>query len=240
MKVRADVKEMQIAAMVIQEAWWTYVDVTDSHVAAVLIQSQWRGVMARKCTGDMRAHENAAITIQRVWRGQMDLILYSLKRECAISIQRVVRGDQSRRRVALDEKRLAAVSIQKIVRGFSAQVQYQMDLLDIITIQSLLRRRTAIRDTIQRIDAVGIIQCATRCALARRRLGEVVERRDIAITLNDAAVICQVSSGLCSEKDSDALLMSNSVFLAKMRGKEETSAFAGRKFELNHYSKKLA
>lgn len=130
----------------------------------------------------------------------MDLILYSLKRECAISIQRVVRGDQSRRRVALDEKRLAAVSIQKIVRGFSAQVQYQMDLFDIITIQSLLRRRTAIRDTIQRIDAVGIIQCATRCALARRRLGEVVERRDIAITLNDAAVICQVSSGLCSEK----------------------------------------
>lgn len=79
-----------------------------------------------------------------------------------------------------------------MARGFSAQVQYQMDYMDIVTVQSLFRRRKAMGEMLARIDAIEVLQSAVRCALARRKCLKLLQLKDFEVQQESAAVLCQV------------------------------------------------
>jgi hypothetical protein len=88
-------------------------------------------------------------------------------------IQAAARGWQVRRR--LNYRYRAASKIQCLWRSFSAQVQFQLDLLDIVAVQSVARRKLAII-MLKRAHAFAVvIQKAARrrfafvCVVRRRK-----------------------------------------------------------------------
>jgi hypothetical protein len=72
-------------------------------------------------------------------------------------------------------------------------VQYELDLLDIISIQNLARQKIAMRERLRRDRSVAKLQGAFRCAVARRALGAKFEERETRQKLNIATITCQVS-----------------------------------------------
>jgi IQ calmodulin-binding motif len=67
------------------------------------------------------------------------------------------------------QRNLAAVAIQAIWRGYFAQVCFHFDLLSIVDVQAVVRRRAAQRLALQRLWAVGTIQQSARACLQRKR-----------------------------------------------------------------------
>lgn len=124
---RSHIKQQEIAASIVQTAWWNFVRNWRFRWAAISIQSYWRGSLARS-----------------------EFVKRILEEEVA--------KDQS------------AIAIQSAWRGFSVQVEFQTIILDIVTIQSLARRRFASNRRGAMMKALAKLQCAGRCWLARRRL----------------------------------------------------------------------
>lgn len=192
--VRKEVERLHLAAMTIQQAWWSWVDYADSQVAAILIQSRWRAIVARQFTRDLVVQHQAVTEIQKIWRGYIQTIMFAITREVIISIQKVVRGHLARKNLPLRRLSRAAVLLQKTWRGFSAQVQFNLDVMDIVSIQSLVRSRIARKTITRKIMAVACLQGAVRCALARQLLTKLCLERDHEILEHNAAIVCQVSS----------------------------------------------
>lgn len=191
--VRNDLRHQNVAAMIIQQVWWSWVDYADSQVAAILIQSRWRGVSSRQYCEDLKERHQAATNVQKIWRGYFQMIVFAISREVTISIQKVARGYLVRRNLPVQRMSRAAVLLQKTWRGFSAQVQYNLDVLDIVSIQSLARARIAEKVTRRRCMAIACLQGAMRCALSRRALLQLRLQQEHQLLRNNAAIICQVS-----------------------------------------------
>jgi len=104
----------------------------------------------------------SARALQRWWRATAFL----LKFNAALTVQRIWRGFWSRSRVVY----AAAMTIQRIWRGFWAQLQYQIDLMDIITVQCLVRKLLAAKEYRRRSAAVDAIQkAASRMRLVQEK-----------------------------------------------------------------------
>jgi len=185
---RSLVSRKNSAALIIQRTWWSCVDRWDSEGATTLIQAQWRGFLARQIYAAKVEEYLAAQTIQRLWRGFQCLREYRRGRVAAICIQTRFRGVQTRKTVDVALYRKAALKIQNIWRAFSAQVQYQLDVLDIVTVQSLARRMSAIAESKRRRRAVVVLQGTVRCSLARRARSNLLKER-----INAAACVIQIS-----------------------------------------------
>lgn len=179
------------AALCIQSTWrgfvcrQEYLDVLDS---VVLIQCLARGNAVRN---DMRRKRGAALLIQRSWWECVD----RWERTWASTlIQSIWRGYTARMDFETrknDQFRVlnrAATTIQSTWRGFSAQVQFQITLMDIISIQSLVRQKLAIRNCNARLRSVAILQRGIRCWLAQRRLEDLSRERK---QMNESALIIQ-------------------------------------------------
>mmetsp|Transcript_16947 Transcript_16947/g.41278 ORF Transcript_16947/g.41278 Transcript_16947/m.41278 type:complete len:2524 (+) Transcript_16947:69-7640(+) len=138
---RRQIERQEIAASIVQKAWWNFVQNWRVRWAATTIQSVWRGSLARS-----------------------ELVRRILEEE--------------------DSNDQAAIAIQSAWRGFSAQVEFQTVMLDIVTIQSLGRRRIALNRRCTMVNALAKLQCALRCWLARRHLQ--INLRDVK-----AAITCQ-------------------------------------------------
>ena len=167
--VRKEIKSRDYAASLIQQAWWSYVLYTETEMAATCLQKSWRGVLGRRKYTENRNRHIAACTIQKIWRGYYQSLVYCIAVESSVVLQKVSRGFIARKSNPIEVYRQSATSIQKIWRGFSVQVQFQIDILDIVCIQSLARRKVAKRDCLNRVDALAVLQCAYRCFLARRK-----------------------------------------------------------------------
>jgi abnormal spindle-like microcephaly-associated protein len=161
---------MDIAASKLQLAWWSYVSRQDQEFASQLIQKMWRGVLDRQKYDCLRQEYLAACLIQRTWRGYSQQITFLILVESTLLLQRVTRGFLSRKETSLQRSQSAAIFIQKLWRGFSQQVKYQIDIMDVICVQCLARRRLAQTLRNKMLRAALVLQCATRCAVARRKL----------------------------------------------------------------------
>ena len=190
--VRSKVKDQHNAAMIIQAAWWGKMERREMERAATVIQSRWRGVCDQQTFHRALLQRDSAIAIQRIWRGYIESLLFSITVESAIMIQKATRGFLAKRSVSVRKCRSAAISIQRVWRGFWCQVQYQIDLLDIISIQSLARRRIAMKERTQRLHSILVLQGAVRSALARRALNSKLEEFEIKCKRYHSAIVCQV------------------------------------------------
>ena len=95
----------------------------------------------------------------------------------------------------------SAISIQCLVvwRGFWAQLQTQLDFMDVITVQSLARRSLAVHDRDARRSAVFVLHRNARIFLATRAFNLIRVKRQQLIQRLAAAVLYQVSVPLiCS------------------------------------------
>ena len=173
--VRKEMKGREYAASLIQQAWWSYVLHTETELAATCLQKTWRGTLGRRKYIECSNRRNAACSIQKIWRGYYQSLMYFIAVESSIVLQKMTRGFLARKVNSIRIYRQSATSIQKVWRGFSVQVQYQVDLLDICAVQSLARRYLARRVYSKRVFALSVLQCAYRCSLARRKVTFKIE-----------------------------------------------------------------
>jgi IQ calmodulin-binding motif len=182
-----------LATRSIQAAWRCYSNRTayQDYLAAQKIQAAWRGYdksaqykrflatrsiqTAWRCYSNRTAYQDylAAQKIQAAWRGYDKSIQY--KRFLATrSIQAAWRCYSNR---TAYQDYLAARKMQAAWRGYDKSIQYQLDLLSVITVQTVWRRKSACRVVHQlcerrRDDAATIIQALWRgydMAIAYRR-----------------------------------------------------------------------
>jgi abnormal spindle-like microcephaly-associated protein len=124
--------------------------------------------MARRVVHEARCYHEAVITIQRTWKS------YTSR---------------------MQQKNEAAVQVQRIWRGFWAQLQFQIDIMDIVTVQSCVRKIFAVKRKQWQLQAVSMLQRTLRVSLAKNRLKEA------RLTAKDylAAIVIQVSN-MCIHK----------------------------------------
>ena len=178
-------------AIVVIQSWYRsaikQVEFERKRCAAVLIQSVYRGGLVRD---EVLLQQCCAIEIQRVVRGYLATLsvyedLYNItmvqslvRRKLAINratdrmvfaiqLQSLVRGFLVRKH--LKKLNDAAVVIQTAGRRFSCQFNYQLDLLDIISVQSVWRRRQAMKEgeLLRQIPAATLIQANWRSYYCR-------------------------------------------------------------------------
>jgi hypothetical protein len=99
-----------------------------------LVQAQVRGFIARRVAGDRMY---AIILIQAVVRSHLSRV-YVIRMRAATEIQRVARGMLAREVVV--QRRTSATVLQAAWRSFSTRLIFQLDFVDIITVQSVVRR----------------------------------------------------------------------------------------------------
>lgn len=126
-----------------------------------LVQAQVRGFIARRVAGDRMY---AIILIQAVVRSHLSRV-YVMKMRAATEIQRIARGMLARGEAV--QRRASATVIQAAWRSFSTRLTFQLDFVDIITVQSVVRRWLACKrkndlNREQRNSAAVKIQAAWR------------------------------------------------------------------------------
>ena len=166
----------------------------ESNRAARRIQTQWRRYDAMIEFELRLIDQEAALVIQKHWRGSRQRRAYVRKVNSLILLQACVRGRLTRKQHI--ECREAATSIQRIWRGFWAQLQLQLDLMEVITIQSAVRRRLAVLERERRRHAILVLQRNCRCRLAIRAATAMRIERNERNRCLVAAVVCQVSGCL--------------------------------------------
>jgi IQ calmodulin-binding motif len=127
----------------------TRVDVNNKHISAIQIQRMVRGYLAT-----MHVYEEIyKVTLVQSWvrmRIAMDDAAYRMA--LVIQVQAVARGFLERRRLAHQND--CATVIQASWRCFYNRLTYQFDLLDIIIVQSLWRRKLGMREATRMLDTL--------------------------------------------------------------------------------------
>ena len=110
-----------------------------------------------------------------------DKIAFSLRTRSSLCIQVVYRGWKARK--VLERQIAAATIIQREWKCFTAFLQYQSDLVDIIIVQSIVRRRQARILALAKSDAILTIQVAAlrwlALSRAKARFAKMVARMQI-------------------------------------------------------------
>ena len=189
--VRQDRKRQARAALVIQHRWWRFVENTTLKWAAIKVQSTWRSTIARQQYCRLILERDAACFIQANWRMFIQRTKYLISVESIILVQKVVRGFNARKKLPFRRYQRAATLIQRVWRGFSAQVRFQMDHMDIICVQSVVRRHLACKLFQRRLCAITTLQGALRCSIARKTYAEKLRAKQFAVRQHNAAMRCQ-------------------------------------------------
>jgi hypothetical protein len=122
-------------------------DVIDKHICAIEIQRFVRGYLAT-----MQVYEDIykVTLVQSLVRMRISMDYAAYRMSLIIQVQAIARGFLARRRRAhLDH---GATLIQSSWRGFYNRLTYQFDLLDIIIIQSLWRKKLGMRVAARKIE----------------------------------------------------------------------------------------
>ena len=150
---RAGIRLLSAAAIPIQTEVRRYLAQRRTRVrvrALVRIQSHVRRWRAER---NLRLSLESVTKIQAGFRGWVARDTLEDEHYCATQLQRIVRGHIASIRVyrMLDElkRHQKATVIQSAWRKYSAQLSYQFDIVDIIIVQSVFRRKAAYREAAQ-------------------------------------------------------------------------------------------
>jgi len=122
-------------------------DVIDKHICAIEIQRFVRGYLAT-----MQVYEDIykVTLVQSLVRMRISMDYAAYRMSLIIQVQAIARGFLARRRRAhLD---YGATLIQSSWRGFYNRLTYQFDLLDIIIVQSLWRKKLGVQVAAKKIE----------------------------------------------------------------------------------------
>jgi hypothetical protein len=121
--------------------WYARDSLEDNHYCATQIQRVVRGYLAT-----MHVFEDLySITIvQSVVRMHLAINKAVDRLSSVIAIQAWYRGVNTR--YEMGEREYSAIAIQSHWRRYLCQMSYQFDIIDIIIVQSIARRRNAIRE----------------------------------------------------------------------------------------------
>ena len=159
--------------------------------AALKIQCIWRRYDAMIELELRFIDQDAAVAIQKTWRGFRAQALFKVDLAAAACIQAHYRGYSARKQFTLVLE--AAISIQSVWRGYWTQLQTQLDIMDVITVQSLVRRKIAYVESERRRQGVLRLQRTFRRILATKTVKIMrVERQELR-ERTVAAISCQVS-----------------------------------------------
>jgi hypothetical protein len=165
--------------------------------AALKIQCLWRCYDATVELQCRIIDREAAVAIQRHWRGFQQRAVNAHKIYSIIKLQANTRGYIARSEFL--KRHESAISIQRLWRGFWAQLQIELNFMDMVTVQSLARRWLAVQDRDARRRAILVVQRNARRLLAIRAFTLMQVERQQMIRRCSAAVLCQVSKPLiCS------------------------------------------
>ncbi|KAG7355751.1 IQ calmodulin-binding motif-containing protein [Nitzschia inconspicua] len=210
--LRNDMERITFAAIVIQSNWrryWVYSDYImflKETSSAVIIQALIRKAHAKKKFGE---HVFAVTTIQRRWKMRMELLrcneattvvqkawrahitreIFMRLRNSAVAIQSWFRVIEAKKKAESNRRNKAAISLQRIWRGFLQQVHFQLEILDIICIQSCARRYLTRKRFIAQCCGAFVVQRFFRCTVARKQL--VLRKMARNSLLNYSAVAIQ-------------------------------------------------
>jgi abnormal spindle-like microcephaly-associated protein len=157
--------------------------------SARLIQRNWRLFSLRQALATLKKRRIAATVVQAAWRGFTAYTSFSEALWGFTLLQAHLRGAVDR--IIHRRKVAAAIEIQRIFRGFLSQVSFHVDMLDIVTIQSLVRRYLAIRLRNRKEKAISVSQSFIRMQLSMRVLERMKIERMIEQSRHDAAVMLQ-------------------------------------------------
>ena len=130
------------------------------YLAAIQLQRMWRGY--RKNV-DFILLIFATIKIQSFSRSRIAVIKYCHIRNGVIHAQATFRAKKAKEGIATRQQmKHASTEFQRIWRGFYAKVNYEYDMMNIITVQSAGRRFLAKREVKRMAAAVSTIQRAVR------------------------------------------------------------------------------
>jgi hypothetical protein len=133
---------------------------------ARIIQHRWQKYKQYKL------ETSSATKIQSIFRSNLSRLRFLELKRASLILQQMARSRQARKILLLKQQQhqyeQSAIAIQKIWRGFSKQVQFQIDMMDVICVQSVCRRHIVSRAYNRSVLAVSLIQRAFRCSAARR------------------------------------------------------------------------
>jgi len=134
-----------IAIQKTYRGWLARDQVEDQHYCATQIQRIVRGYMAT-----LSVYESIykVTLVQSFVRMKLAIDEATYRMALIIQVQSVIRGYLVRKR--MDVANTSAILIQAAWRGYYSCMTYQYDILDIIIVQSLVRRRAAILGTEQK------------------------------------------------------------------------------------------
>lgn len=159
--------------------------------AALKIQCMWRRYDAMFELELRFIEQDAAVAIQKIWRGFQERETFAVKVDAITCIQAIVRGHLASKHFVLMVE--SATSIQCIWRGFWAQLQTQLDFMDVITVQSLVRRKFAAVESNRRRREILILQRNFRRILATNIVNQMRKEQQEVRERTSAAITCQVS-----------------------------------------------
>lgn len=198
---------------------------------AINVQQLFRRRQAHKIVDTLRFVTACAIHCQRLWRGHASRQQTLIALSSIILFQALARG--KRRRMQFLASKRAAVCVQRIWRGFSAQLQLQLDILDIEAVQSAVRRKLAINRVKRSVQAILVLQLAIRGYLARCILKRKRNAAQALLQGNDSATVCQcIVRGFLAKKCTAILRLR---FLAATIIQREWRAFKVRSLQRQRY-----
>jgi len=141
-----------MAAIRIQSAFrgfWVRDCISVDHYCAKVIQKTYRGYM---CRYDYQWDLYRIVKVQSIWRKNIARVQAANLLGHAILLQAICRGFLVRKQIRdiqpvyqIDTYEVAAVVIQARWRGFSAEMNFIKSLVDVLIVQTIVRRWLAIR-----------------------------------------------------------------------------------------------
>jgi abnormal spindle-like microcephaly-associated protein len=156
-----------------------------ANCAVVILQCMVRRIIAGKKVESLRQVTNAAIVCQATWRmcaSRREFLSIVQGRQAARIITQMFRRFLAYQQL----RKAAAVELQRVWRGFWAKVLYIIDVQDVISVQSVVRRYQAIRERNLRLNAIRVIQQAVSISCFRARV-----KQNKVEQMNKACVIIQ-------------------------------------------------
>ena len=177
------------AAILVQVCFWRmtilcWIEIDLPFLTLCEPQKHARSRVARRQFLSLLEQNRAAIVLQCLWRqrlAQYEYAAHVRRLQAAITIQAFWRLAQLKD----SAKQEAAIQIQRVFRGYWSRIQYIIDLMDIVAVQSCARRWFAKQGRARLMRALYTLQCACRFFLARKRLEE---KRFVA--LRNACALC--------------------------------------------------
>lgn len=191
-RVREIVSIRTSSAVLLQRAWRCVVNrarYAAEMQSIVLVQAMVRSWSVRL---QLASQESAAIIIQSKWRSYSACSSYQRKLDLTVAIQSIYRGLQVRRE--LQFLGACASAMQATWRRYWAELQYQVDLVDIILVQSAIRRRKAVVERKRRETAVLVMQCFVRMSIARKTVQRLRDDDVEHKQQQDASICIQVKT----------------------------------------------